>query len=80
MQLLLSLPDEVDDVAIADAAASRRIGVRPLSPLHLVPSQERGLLLGYGRLSEGRIDQAVGALSAVIMEASAAHRPRRSRT
>jgi hypothetical protein len=33
-----------------------------------------------GRLSEGRIDQAVGALSAVIMEASAAHRPRRSRT
>jgi GntR family transcriptional regulator / MocR family aminotransferase len=80
MQLLLSLPDEVDDVAIADAAASARIGVRPLSPLHLVPSQERGLLLGYGRLSEGRIDQAVGALSAVIMEARAAHRLRRSRT
>jgi GntR family transcriptional regulator/MocR family aminotransferase len=69
MQLLLQLPDEVDDVAISEAAASGRIGVRPLSPLHLLPSQDRGLLLGYGRLSEGRIDQAVGALSAVIMEA-----------
>jgi GntR family transcriptional regulator / MocR family aminotransferase len=76
MQLLLQLPDDSDDVAIVEAAASRRIGVRPLSPLHLIPSQERGLLLGYGRLPEGRIDQAIGALSAVIMDAGAARRPR----
>jgi GntR family transcriptional regulator/MocR family aminotransferase len=78
MQLLLQLADQVDDVAIADAAASRGIGVRALSPLHLIPSQERGLLLGYGRLSESRIEDAIGALSAVIMEAGAAHRPRHS--
>ena len=63
MQLLLQLPDKIDDVAIADAAASRGIGVRALSPLHLTPSHERGLLLGYGRLSESRIEDAVGALS-----------------
>ena len=50
MQLLLDLPDQVDDVTIADAAASRGINVRALSPLHLTPSRERGLLLGYGRL------------------------------
>ena len=72
MQLLLELPDQVDDVAIADASASRGIGVRALSPLHLTPSRERGLLLGYGRLSESRIDDAVGALSSVIREAGVA--------
>lgn len=71
MQLLLQLPDRVDDVAIADAAATRGIGVRAPSPLHLTPSHERGLLLGYGRLSESRIEDAVGALSSVITEAGA---------
>jgi GntR family transcriptional regulator / MocR family aminotransferase len=79
MQLLLQLPDQVEDVAIAEAAASRRIGIRALSPLHLTPSRERGLLLGYGRLSEHRIDDAVAALWSVIMEASAARRPPASR-
>jgi len=72
MQLLLELPDQVDDVAIAEAASSRGIGVRALSPLHLAPSRERGLLLGYGRLSESRIEDAVGALSSVIIDAGAA--------
>jgi len=79
MQLLLQLPDEVDDVAIADAAASQGIGVRPLSPLHLTASQERGLLLGYGRLSDRRIEEAVGALASVIREFRVGHRPVHSR-
>jgi GntR family transcriptional regulator/MocR family aminotransferase len=74
MQLLLQLPAEVDDVAIADAAASRGIAVRAVSPLHLNRSCERGLLLGYGRLSESRIEAAVGALSSVIIEAGASDR------
>ena len=69
MQLLLQLPDQVDDVAIEEAAASRGIGVRALSPLHLRANPERGLLLGYGRLSESRIEDAIGALSSVIKEA-----------
>ena len=72
MQVLLQLPDLVDDVAIADTAASRGVGVRALSPLHLTASPERGLLLGYGRLSESRIGDAVGVLSSVITEAGAA--------
>jgi GntR family transcriptional regulator/MocR family aminotransferase len=66
MQLLLGLSDDVDDVAIADAAASRGIGVRALSPLHLTESHERGLLLGFGRLSDNRIEEGVDALSSVI--------------
>ena len=72
MQVLLLLPDLVDDVAIADAAASRGVGVRALSPLHLTASPERGLLLGYGRLSERRIADAVEVLSSVITMAGAA--------
>jgi GntR family transcriptional regulator/MocR family aminotransferase len=66
MQVLLRLPDRLDDVAIARTAGRHRIGLRALSPLHLSPSPERGLLLGYGRLSEPRIDQAVDALAAVL--------------
>lgn len=71
MQLLLQLPEWVDDAEIADAAASRGIRVRALSPLHLTPSRERGLLLGYGRLSESRVVDAVAALSSVLVEAGA---------
>jgi DNA-binding transcriptional MocR family regulator len=69
MQLPLQLPAGVDDVAIAQAAAAQGIGVRPLSPLHLTPSKERGLLLGYGRLLESRIEEAVRALSSVVLAA-----------
>jgi GntR family transcriptional regulator/MocR family aminotransferase len=72
MQLLLRLDEGADDIAIADAAASRGIRVRALSPLHLTPSKERGLLLGYGRLSEDRIERAVGALSLVLKDADMA--------
>lgn len=68
MQLLLRLADEVDDVATGRVAASRGIGVRALSPLHLTPSKDRGLLLGFGRLQESRIEDAVDALSSVLAE------------
>jgi GntR family transcriptional regulator/MocR family aminotransferase len=71
MQVLLQLSDGVDDVAIADVAASRGIAVRSLSPLHLTPNRQRGLLLGYGRLSESRIEDAASALSAIVIEAGA---------
>jgi GntR family transcriptional regulator/MocR family aminotransferase len=77
MQLLLRLPDQVDDVAVAGAAASRGISVRALSPLHLVPSRDRGLLLGYGRLPGTRIEDAIAALSTVLVQAGAVSRSRR---
>jgi GntR family transcriptional regulator/MocR family aminotransferase len=68
MQLLLILPDETDDVAVADRARARGVAVSALSPLHLTPRPERGLLLGYGRLLEPSIGNAVAALSAAIAE------------
>ncbi len=66
MQLLLMLPDGVDDREIGDRARSRGMAVTALSQLHLTPSRDRGLLLGYGRLSEPGIDGAVAALAALI--------------
>jgi GntR family transcriptional regulator/MocR family aminotransferase len=68
MHLLLALDPAIDDAAIAVAAAERGIRVRALSPLHLEPSPERGLLLGYGRLVEERTDEAVDALAAVLRQ------------
>jgi GntR family transcriptional regulator/MocR family aminotransferase len=68
MQLLLRLADHTDDVAIAAAAVARGIRLEALSPLHLIRTGERGLLLGYGRLPEGKIADAVTALAAVLDE------------
>lgn len=66
LHVLLRLPNSVDDVALAAAAAAANIGVRPLSVMSLDDASERGLLLGYGRLAEERIDGAVAALAAVV--------------
>jgi hypothetical protein len=66
MQLLLSLPDGTNDVAITQIAGSQGIGLQALSPLHLVPRRERGLLLGYGRLHDVRIEPAIDALASVL--------------
>jgi GntR family transcriptional regulator/MocR family aminotransferase len=68
MQLFLPLADHADDVAIAAAAAGRGIRLEALSPLHLMQTGERGLLLGYGRLPEVKIADAVTALAAVLDE------------
>jgi GntR family transcriptional regulator/MocR family aminotransferase len=72
MQLLLPLPGDADDAAVAEAAARHRIRLTPLSPMHLAASPERGLLLGFGRLPEHRVPGAVRALRAVLAEAGAA--------
>jgi DNA-binding transcriptional MocR family regulator len=66
MHVLLRLRDDVDDDVLAGAAAAAGVGVRALSPLHLQAAPERGLLLGYGRLAESQIEEAVGALAEVI--------------
>ena len=64
LHVLLRLPDDVDDVAIAAAAAERGIGINPLSPMSRSGAPRRGLVLGYSRLTVERIEPAVGALAA----------------
>jgi GntR family transcriptional regulator/MocR family aminotransferase len=71
MQLLLPLPTGIDDTAVAEAAVRRGICLTPLSPMHLAPSPEQGLLLGFGRLAEHRIPGAVRALAAALAETEA---------
>jgi GntR family transcriptional regulator/MocR family aminotransferase len=81
LHVLLRLPDDVDDVAIQAAAAERGIGVNPLSPMSRCGPPERGLVVGYSRLTVERIDGAVAALAACLADVgvASARRPRRRR-
>ena len=49
LHVLLRLPDAVDDVAIAAAAAERGIGVSPLSPMSRVGAPSAAWSSGYSR-------------------------------
>lgn len=71
---LLPLDPDVDDLAIADAASERGIRVRALTSLRLAPGPERGLVLGYGRLSDGQIEPAMEALLPLLPQPSGARR------
>jgi len=51
------------------------INITPLSPFHLAPSTERGLLAGFGRLPEHKIRPAADALSTLVIQAEAVGRP-----
>lgn len=69
LHVLLSLPSDVDDVEVARAAAEAGIGVQALSPMALAPTPSepaRGLVLGFGRLPEARIQPAVTMLANVL--------------
>jgi GntR family transcriptional regulator/MocR family aminotransferase len=66
MQLLLTLPAGVDDVELVEAASDQGINIAALSPLHMTPGPERGLLVGYGRLPEPSVERAVEALAIAL--------------
>jgi GntR family transcriptional regulator/MocR family aminotransferase len=66
VHLLLRLPRGVDDRAIADAARESSIAVPPLSAFRIRPSEEGGLVIGYGRLHEDAVEPATRALAKLI--------------
>ncbi len=66
VHLLLRLPPDASDVAIADEAGRALIRVPPLSAFRLEPSADGGLVIGYGRLHESAVEPAARALAAVI--------------
>ncbi|HUH59554.1 MAG TPA: PLP-dependent aminotransferase family protein [Candidimonas sp.] len=67
LHLVLGLPDGVDDMAIAHMALQRGIIVRPLSDYYLDGRQaKKGLLLGFGCVSEEQINAAFPTLGEVI--------------
>jgi GntR family transcriptional regulator/MocR family aminotransferase len=66
VHLLLRLPHRTDDTAIAADAATARILTEPLSRYFIHPTDQRGLVIGYGRLHESAVPAAAKALAHVI--------------
>ena len=66
VHLLLRLPRGVDDRATADALRDASIAVPPLSAFRIRPSDEGGLVIGYGRLHESAVAPATRALAKLI--------------
>jgi GntR family transcriptional regulator/MocR family aminotransferase len=67
LHLVVRLPDTMDDVALAQAALQQGVLVRPLSRYyhHSAPGQ-RGLLVGYGCITEAEIAPAFTVLAGVL--------------
>ena len=66
MHLVLRLPRGVDDRAVAEAARDAGIAVPALSAFRIRPSDEGGLVIGYGRLHESAVAPATRALARLI--------------
>jgi GntR family transcriptional regulator/MocR family aminotransferase len=66
LHVLLELPTGTDDVAIARAALKDEIGVSALSDFCLERTDCTGLVVGYGRLHESAVANAVRRLAAIV--------------
>ncbi|MCO5396672.1 PLP-dependent aminotransferase family protein [Ralstonia sp. 21MJYT02-11] len=67
LHLVMNLPREVDDHAVADAALERNVIVRPLSAYYADRSRASGgLLLGYACVPDGEIAPAFDTLAESI--------------
>jgi GntR family transcriptional regulator/MocR family aminotransferase len=66
LHVLLRLPSEIDDHAVASSAEEESVRVVPLSTYKLAPSGSGGLVIGYGRVHEDAIEGAVDALARAI--------------
>ncbi|EOY4404390.1 PLP-dependent aminotransferase family protein [Klebsiella michiganensis] len=62
LHLILNLPDEADDVAIALEANARHILVRPLSRYYLTAQRKKGLLMGFASQPETQMEPAFNVL------------------
>lgn len=67
MQIVLHLPEEIDDVAIETKAAERGITVLALSKFYAVPPVKKGLLLGFCGFNEKELEQNLGILTSIMV-------------
>jgi GntR family transcriptional regulator/MocR family aminotransferase len=72
LHLVLRLPDDADDQAIAAACKAGGILVRPLSRYFIGPRVQQGLLLGYACVPEEEIAPAFAILLECLAVAAAA--------
>jgi Transcriptional regulators containing a DNA-binding HTH domain and an aminotransferase domain (MocR family) and their eukaryotic orthologs len=68
LHLILNLPDEVDDVAVAASANAQNILVRPLSRYYLTAQRKKGLLMGFACLTEEQMTPAFATLLACLRQ------------
>jgi GntR family transcriptional regulator/MocR family aminotransferase len=70
MHLVAELPEnrEWDDVAIATAAAAKKVWVWPLSPAYIGEKKRQGFILGFGNVEVGQIPAAVRVMRSVVRE------------
>ncbi|OYD54829.1 GntR family transcriptional regulator [Thauera propionica] len=66
LHLVMWLPDQACDVAVAQRAAALGLGVRVLSAYSRPPVRCNGLVLGYGNLDEGNVGGAVRRLKLAL--------------
>ncbi|TNC12133.1 PLP-dependent aminotransferase family protein [Methylobacterium terricola] len=66
LQLLATLRDGGDDVAVAARAATRGLDVLPLSRLHAGPTDRAGLLLGFASCRPQELDAAAMRLAEAL--------------
>jgi GntR family transcriptional regulator/MocR family aminotransferase len=66
MHLMVTLPGDVDDVALADRAAAAGIGALALSTTRLRASGPPGLAIGYASVPRDTLRVAVAALGALV--------------
>ncbi|MDF3148271.1 PLP-dependent aminotransferase family protein, partial [Streptomyces sp. T21Q-yed] len=67
LHLILRLPAEVDTAAVVRAAGARSLRIADLAAYHATEDHaDHGLVLGYGNLADGMVDEAVGHLRAAI--------------
>ncbi|QTO55842.1 PLP-dependent aminotransferase family protein [Duffyella gerundensis] len=72
LHLVVHLPANCDDVAIAALALRRGVKVRPLSQYYMHQQEARGLLLGYACVNEKQCQDAFGTLKACLTESGIA--------
>jgi GntR family transcriptional regulator / MocR family aminotransferase len=70
VHLVLRLPAGVSDLAVTQEAERAGIRAPALSAFRLTPSDDGGLVIGYGRLHESAVEPAARALGAVIRQHS----------
>ena len=66
LHLVMWLPDQARDVAVAQRAAALGLGVRALSAYARPPLRCNGLVLGYGNLDEGNVAETVRRLKLAL--------------
>ncbi len=67
LHLVLGLPRHLDDQAVADRIERAGVASRPLSLYHLrQPAPSKGLVLGYGAVSEDEIAQGFEKLAPAV--------------